>query len=779
MALKNKTHDVDRIAVIQRKPKHVRTEHQHEQLRDPAGALQQVVTNAPSTLRPADILTLQRTIGNRAVQRMLSNQPHTLRPQQSASSGVLQRQTEEEQPLQAKFETSPRTENRTAPTNNLKAGIENLSATAMDHVGVSSAATGNGLPESIRATMERSFATDFSNVRLHTDGGPEAAGVLAYTRGNDVHLRAGLLGEGRRGLGILGHELAHVVQQRQGRVAGAQPIGDGPAFTVDAALEREADDLGKRAARGEIVATSTLLAGASPSNAPVQPAVGFELELQVITSKKSVVANVTKDSLGTVAHDAPTPQWVNGTVEYRWDANSVRNVDGDGYTVVRPHDIGEGDPGRWEHDQNWGTRATHGTPENEFFDPGSDKSPIMNANGVRAVVDHMPGLANQLMAPGGHGAYGSILELVTAHQDEHAPADTFLGPMREAVRLAGLIKTQVIDARVRVSAATVLGADLRGNMYLGVDLGVDEHQFQNTDASVQATFGIRLDKVGAFMQSRRQNRSERTRNVYKEALTAMQNATATLTGLGITKAGAPMLWGYLELMATYLVGGRILDNVALDKNAVVLLVRDQFDLVAGAAIPNNEWGLLSNHIPAVGDALVAATQRARNENLLGSNLGSSAVTVDAWVNAALGGFLDPQWAKWGMAARVAPEQVGPHGGQVAAPVVEEREVRYALGERVAVNDWVPLATLYQQQMSVLNVPPPLPIQAPVLGVGGPIVNAPVQRTPLTVKPVKDQVVYLQDGRAGTVLSAPPSLNRVVVVIGNANVLVNDWHELLQ
>lgn len=69
--------------------------------------------------------------------------------------------------------------------------------------------------------MEARFGTDFSDVRLHT--GPVAArsaraiGARAYTSGSHV-----VLGAGGGDKHTLAHELTHVVQQRQGPVAGTE-----------------------------------------------------------------------------------------------------------------------------------------------------------------------------------------------------------------------------------------------------------------------------------------------------------------------------------------------------------------------------------------------------------------------------------------------------------------------------------------------------------------------------------------------------------------------------
>jgi hypothetical protein len=103
------------------------------------------------------------------------------------------------------------------------------------------------LPRDIQAKMEKAFATSFSDVRVHV--GPEAAaiGAIAFTWGSDLHFAPGQYNPHTpHGQFLLGHELAHVVQQRAGRVA--NPYGDGVAVVQDQLLEAEADRLGHMAA---------------------------------------------------------------------------------------------------------------------------------------------------------------------------------------------------------------------------------------------------------------------------------------------------------------------------------------------------------------------------------------------------------------------------------------------------------------------------------------------------------------------------------------------------
>jgi len=127
-----------------------------------------------------------------------------------------------------------------------------LADRALPSVGASG---GAALPHALRHRMEQAFDTDFSDVRIHVGGAAGAIGARAYTRGNDIHLSPRHYQAGsREGDELVGHELTHVVQQRQGRVAAtAQAKGAGATVNQDHALEAEADQLGARAARGERV----------------------------------------------------------------------------------------------------------------------------------------------------------------------------------------------------------------------------------------------------------------------------------------------------------------------------------------------------------------------------------------------------------------------------------------------------------------------------------------------------------------------------------------------
>ncbi|MER5263932.1 DUF4157 domain-containing protein [Actinosynnema sp. NPDC002837] len=128
-------------------------------------------------------LHLQRTIGNAAVARLVESQQ-----QQPHSHG-------DDQPVQ-----------RSAVPDVLRS-------------------PGRPLDDNTRTEMEARLDADFSDVRLHVDTAAQRSaaeiGARAYTSGNHV-----VIGEGGADTHTLAHELTHVIQQRQGPVAGTDR-GDG------------------------------------------------------------------------------------------------------------------------------------------------------------------------------------------------------------------------------------------------------------------------------------------------------------------------------------------------------------------------------------------------------------------------------------------------------------------------------------------------------------------------------------------------------------------------
>ncbi|MBV9822432.1 MAG: DUF4157 domain-containing protein, partial [Actinobacteria bacterium] len=186
---------------------------------------------------------------------------------------------------------------------------------------------GRPLAEPIRREMETAFGTDFSTVRLHeNDAARQTArqlGARAYTSGENV-----VLGNGAVDKHTLAHELAHVVQQRAGAVAGT-PLGDGvrvshPDDSFERAAERTADAVlsGRRLAAPDTAATPAT-GDAVPS---IQRKIGFEFEtnLQVHANGESLIAKNAhifdaKDASWYITPDGGTLEFVTKAFQEEGD----------------------------------------------------------------------------------------------------------------------------------------------------------------------------------------------------------------------------------------------------------------------------------------------------------------------------------------------------------------------------------------------------------------------------------------------------------------------------
>ncbi len=160
--------------------------------------------------------------------------------QHALFSAVAQRQGEKEEPLQGKFAVQCQPEKDELTQQDSTGGEAGAPIPA-------SSGGDTGMPDHVQAKMEGAFNTSFSDVKVHTNSSSATnVGAVAYTRGSDVHFAPGqYTPESSGGQKLLGHELAHVVQQREGRVQptteiAGLPLNDSPA------LEKEADLMGEK-----------------------------------------------------------------------------------------------------------------------------------------------------------------------------------------------------------------------------------------------------------------------------------------------------------------------------------------------------------------------------------------------------------------------------------------------------------------------------------------------------------------------------------------------------
>ncbi|MCX4691726.1 DUF4157 domain-containing protein [Streptomyces sp. NBC_01408] len=119
---------------------------------------------------------------------------------------------------------------------------------------------GRPLEGPLREEMENRLGADFSDVRVHSDPLAQRSaaeiGARAYTSGSHV-----VVTDGGKDKHTLAHELTHVIQQRQGPVAGSD-AGDGLRVS----------DPGDRFEREAEANASRVMAAPTPAPAPVQRA---------------------------------------------------------------------------------------------------------------------------------------------------------------------------------------------------------------------------------------------------------------------------------------------------------------------------------------------------------------------------------------------------------------------------------------------------------------------------------------------------------------------------
>jgi hypothetical protein len=112
-----------------------------------------------------------------------------------------------------------------------------------------------GMSDEVKTRMETALNADFSDIRIHSDSSKApAVGALAYTQGRDVHIAPSQFNpDTATGASLLGHELTHVLQQREGRVRPTTEVGGMPV-NDDPALEKEADTFGSKVNCSEVPA---------------------------------------------------------------------------------------------------------------------------------------------------------------------------------------------------------------------------------------------------------------------------------------------------------------------------------------------------------------------------------------------------------------------------------------------------------------------------------------------------------------------------------------------
>lgn len=195
----------------------------------------------PKSLTAADVLQLQRTIGNRAVGMLLSEIRNPSKVQQAP---IQRQEIPEEEPLQGKMadpvqrQEMPEEEE---PIQGKMIGTVQRQEIPEEEEPLQTKRENNtGMPDNLKAGVESLSGIDMRDVRVHYNSSkPAEIGALAYTQGTNIHVAPG---QERH----LPHEAWHVVQQAQGRVQPTMQVKKGFLVNNDDRLEREADVMGKK-----------------------------------------------------------------------------------------------------------------------------------------------------------------------------------------------------------------------------------------------------------------------------------------------------------------------------------------------------------------------------------------------------------------------------------------------------------------------------------------------------------------------------------------------------
>src|SRR5271166_702056 len=206
-----------------------------------AGAILQRVALAPQSLRPADILRLQQTLGNRGVAQILSqssavrflvqakltvNAPGDKYEQEAdrLAEEVMQKpagqraESENEDEEEDEGETpAVMTKRHPSPA----AGGAFEAGEAFEQQLQAARGQGQPLPSALRQDFETKLGADFRQVRVHTDARADQLNrsiqAVAFATGRDLFFqREAYDPDSYDGQKLIAHELTHVLQQRAG-----------------------------------------------------------------------------------------------------------------------------------------------------------------------------------------------------------------------------------------------------------------------------------------------------------------------------------------------------------------------------------------------------------------------------------------------------------------------------------------------------------------------------------------------------------------------------------
>ena len=130
-----------------------------------------------------------------------------------------------------------------------------------------------GIPDNLKSGMENLSGYSMDAVKVHRNSNePAKFNAHAFAQGSNIHIASGQEKH-------LPHELAHVVQQKQGRVKPTKKVNGNVNVNDDAGLEKEADIMGQKALQMKSFESGNLQLSTDSngeSNSPIQMEPVFE-----------------------------------------------------------------------------------------------------------------------------------------------------------------------------------------------------------------------------------------------------------------------------------------------------------------------------------------------------------------------------------------------------------------------------------------------------------------------------------------------------------------------
>ncbi|MFD8062426.1 DUF4157 domain-containing protein [Streptomyces cyaneofuscatus] len=255
--------------------------------------------------QPTSLLSLQGRAGNAAVVQMLRRAGHP-----GAQAAEQERHQhgpgcEHQQAEQAAVQRAA------APQVQRRSAVHDVLRTR-----------GRPLDDSTRSDMESRLGADFSDVRIHNDSAAKDSaaevGARAYTSGSHI-----VIGDGGADKHTLAHELTHVIQQRQGPVAGTD-IGSGLKVSDPSdRFEREAEANASR-----VMSSATPVFQERVADTPGHAAAAPVVQRMPKAKKASPEARANKDFARAVKSQFEAKGWIADGSPEVWARMTLHKVGG-------------------------------------------------------------------------------------------------------------------------------------------------------------------------------------------------------------------------------------------------------------------------------------------------------------------------------------------------------------------------------------------------------------------------------------------------------------------